>query len=166
MASDDSAFTGIIATGSKKRTIKALDVSINSPFEFNKAITPHGGPKGSVFVSTTKKGYAIIEVFQDLNKDNVIKRKERIYKGKCLDRDSGDELQNFYGDVKLKKTMHNCSWQIEKNPEKVEGCTMELIPTVYSLTLKDESNKIYYFESLGSYKTPGIVLTENFNDSL
>ena len=166
MSSDNSTFTGKIATGAKKRTIKASDVSINSPFLFNKSITPHGGTKGSVFISTTKKGYAIVELFQDLNKDGVIKRKERIYKGKCLDRDSADELQNFYGDIKLKKTMHNCSWQTEKNPDKVGACTMELIPTVYSLTLQDESNKIFDFQSLGSYKSPGIVLGEHLNNSL
>ena len=153
MASEDSPFNGIVGSGPKRRKIKAFDVAINSPFEFNKSITPHGGTKASIFVSDTKKGFALVEIFQDLNNDDVIKKKERIYKGQCLEPDSGDELINFFGDIKLTKTMHKCTWLTQKNPEKVAACTMELIPTVYSLTLKDESDKIYEFDPLGPFKS-------------
>ena len=163
MGSHNSSIKGKIGTGPKTRTIKADDVAINSYFEFNKSINPYGGPDASMVVSKTKKGYARVELYQDLNNDGIIKGNERIYKGKCLDRQSGDKLLNFYGDIKLSKTMHQCDWLAQKNPDKLAGCTMELIPTSYALTLKDEGGDVYDFQALGPYKTSGIVAIEKLN---
>ena len=158
MASDVFDVGGIVGTGPKFRIIKASDVSINSSFEFNKSITPHGGTESSIFVSKTKKGFARVKLYQDLNDDGVISRKEIIYKGKCHDPYSGNELLNFNGNLKLSKTMHMCEWLGSKNPSKIVGCTRELIPTVYSLTLTDESGEIFDFDSIGQFKTIGNVL--------
>ena len=163
MGSQNSTVKGTIASGPKTRTIKADDVAINSDFEFNKSINPYGGPKASIVVSKTKKGYARVELYQDLNNDGIIKRNERIYKGKCLDRQSGDELLNFYGVIKLSKTMHKCNWLAQKNSDKLVGCTMEFIPTSYALSLKDEGGDVYDFQALGPYKTAGVVAIEKLN---
>lgn len=163
MGSHNSTIKGKIGTGAKTRTIKADDVANNSDFEFNKSINPHGSPDASMVVSKTRKGHARVELYQDLNNDGIIKGNERIYKGKCLDRQSGDKLLNFYGDIKLSKTMHQCDWLAQKNPDKLAGCTMELIPTSFTLTLTDESGDVFDFQALGPYKTDGIVVIEKLN---
>ena len=165
MTSNNSPLEGIVGTGTKIRKIKADDAAINSYFEFNKSINPHGDTAASIFVSKTKKGFALVELYQDLNNDGIIKTKERIYKGKCRDPQSGDELLNFFGDIKLFKTMHKCDWLAQKIPVKLVACTMEFIPTSYDLTLKDKSGNVYDFEALGPCKTPGIVSIDKLNAS-
>ena len=119
MTSNNSPLEGIAGTGTKIRKIKADDAAINSYFEFNKSINPHGDTAASIFVSKTKKGFALVELYQDLNNDGIIKTKERIYKGKCRDPQPGDELLNFFGDIKLIKTMHKIDWLAQKIPDKL-----------------------------------------------
>ena len=144
----------ISASGPKKRIIKANDIAINSFFDFDKSIVPHGGTEASIFVSKTKKGFGRIKMYQDLNDDGIISKKELIYKGKCTDPSSGDELLNFTGDVKFIKTMHNCEWVSAKYPDQLIACTLEYIPTLYQLTLVNESGDKYKFEAMGDFAPP------------
>lgn len=146
----------ISASGLKKRIIKANNIAINSFFDFDKSIVPHGGTEASMFISKNKKGFARVKIYQDLNNDGIIARKEMIYKGKCTDPSSGDELLNFIGDVKLIKTMHNCEWVSAKHPDEPITCTREFIPTLYKLMLVNESHDQFMFEEMGAYAPPDI----------
>ena len=95
-----------------------------------------------------------IKMYQDLNDDGIISKKELIYKGKCTHPSSGDDLLNFTGDVKLIKTMHNCEWVSAKYPDEPIVCTLEYIPTLYQLTLVNESGGKYKFEAMGDFAPP------------
>ena len=145
-------------TGPKQRVIKANDVAINSSFAFNKSINPRGGKNASIFVSKTKRGFGLVQLYQDLNDDGIVSRKELIYRGKSLNRGIGDELLNFTGDIKLIKTMHRCDWISLKNPGLNILCTREFIPTTYELTLSDTSGENYQFDALGKFKTSGPLI--------
>ena len=167
MTTNNSLTKGIVGTGAKFRRIKADNVAINSYFESNKSINPRGGKKTSLFMSKTKKGFARVELYQDLNNDGIVKSNEKIYKGKSINPDSGDELLNFFGKIKLIKTMHKCDWLALKNPDKIAGCTMELIGTSYDLTLEDVSGNEYNFEALGKFsKSSGIVVIETQSSTI
>ena len=146
----------ISASGLKKRIIKANNIAINSLFDFDKSIVPYGGTEANIFIFKNKKGFARVKIYQDLNNDGIIARKEMIYKGKCTDPSSGDELMNFTGDVKLIKTMHNCEWVRAKHPDESIICTREFIPTLYRLTLVNKSDDKYIFEAMGDFVPPNI----------
>ena len=63
--------------------------------------------------------------------------------------------------------MHKCDWLALKNPDKIAGCTMELIRTSYDLTLEDTSGIEYNFEALGKFNnSSGIVVIETQNGSI
>ena len=144
----------ISGTGSKKRTIKASDIAINSPFSFNKSFNPRGGSLSSIFISRTKNDLGMVKLYQDLNDDGLITRKEMIYKGKTGSQINDDKLLNFFGDIKLSKTMHKCDWLVLKNPNVNIACTREFIPTVYDLTLVAESGDNYSLEAVGRFASP------------
>lgn len=144
----------ISGTGSKKRTIKASDIAINSPFSFNKSINPRGGSLSSIFISRTKNDLGMVKLYQDLNDDGLITRKEMIYKGKTRNQINDDKLLNFFGDIKLSKTMHKCDWLLLKNSNANIACTREFIPTVYDLTLVAESGDNYSLEAVGRFASP------------
>ena len=144
----------ISGTGSKKRTIKASDITINSPFSFNKSINPRGGSLSSIFISRTKNDLGMVKLYQDLNDDGLITRKEMIYKGKTGSQINDDKLLNFFGDIKLSKTMHKCDWLLLKNSNANIACTREFIPTVYDLTLVAESGDNYSLEAVGRFASP------------
>jgi len=144
----------ISGTGSKKRTIKASDIAINSPFSFNKSINPRGGSLSSIFISRTKNDLGMVKLYQDLNDDGLITRKEMIYKGKTGSQINDDKLLNFFGDIKLSKTMHKCDWLLLKNSNANIACTREFIPTVYDLTLVAESGDNYSLEAVGRFASP------------
>lgn len=138
----------VAGTGPKRRRIKVNDISINSSFEFNKSINPHGGTQGSMFVSAAKNSKdAVAKIYQDLNNDGIISRKELIYKGKAYAPKKIDELLNFNGDIILSKTMHKCEWLTAKHPDKELICTEEFIPTIYDA--KFTSNSGTKFEVFG-----------------
>ena len=144
----------ISGTGSKKRTIKASDIAINSPFSFNKSINPRGGSLSSIFISRTKNDLGMVKLYQDPNDDGLITRKEMIYKGKTGSQINDDKLLNFFGDIKLSKTMHKCDWLLLKNSNANIACTREFIPTVYDLTLVAESGDNYSLEAVGRFASP------------
>ena len=141
-------------TGPKHRVIKATDVAIHSSFDFNKSINPRGGKEASLFVAKTKGDFGLIKLFQDLNNDGIVSRKELIYRGKSRIRGIGDELLNFTGNIKLVKTMHRCDWMLLKNPDSSFMCTLEFIPTTYELTLQNTTGESYQFDALGKFKSP------------
>ena len=138
-------------SGEKKRKIKAKDISINSFFEFNKSITPHGGTEASMFVSLSKKGLAQIKLYQDLNDDGIVSKNELIYKGKSSRMLYRDELLNFTGDIKLTKSMHQCEWITAKYPDEIIMCTAEYIPTIYDVVLTSSNGKRFVMEGMGDF---------------
>ena len=143
------------ASGEKKRKIKAKDISINSSFEFNKSITPHGGTEASMFVSLSKKGLAQIKLFQDLNDDGIVSKNELIYKGKSSRILYRDELLNFTGDIKLTKSMHKCEWITAKYPDEMIMCTREYIPTIYNIVLTSSSGERFVMDGMGEFSQRG-----------
>ena len=145
------------ATGVKKRKIKANVVSINAFFDFNKSITPRGGTLSSLFASKTKKGFARVQIGQDLNDDGIVTRDELIYKGKSSRMLYRDELLNFSGDIKLTKSMHKCEWVSAKFPDEPILCSAEFIPTIYDVVMTSVSGKRFVMEGLGKFATPDLI---------
>ena len=145
-------------TGRKVRTIKAFGVDGENLFEFNRSIDFSGGVAGRMTLSSTKRGHRVVKIYQDLNDDGKVSKKELIYKGKSRQDFDRDELVDFDGDLKLEKSMHMCDWMILKNPDKVFGCTLEYIPTSYELTLLASSGDAYSFEAIGRFADPSIWL--------
>ena len=100
------------------------------------------------------KGISRIKIFQDINSDGRVASKELIFKGKSNRIYDKDELINFSGSARLKKTMHRCEWISLKFPGELLICTEEYIPTVYELTLIDNSMEIFEFGGIGKFKDP------------
>lgn len=141
-------------TGLKRRVIRALNVSTFEPFSFDRSINPRGGRLAKMKVRTTKTGRIRVKIFQDTNSDGRVSRKELIFHGKAGQVYKKDELTNFSGSVRLKKTMHRCNWLSMKFPGEPLMCTLEYIPTFYDLLLTEESGKIYEFEGVGQFLDP------------
>lgn len=156
-------------SGPKTRRITADNATSSRLFEFNKSISPHGGTLSRISTSLNKEGYGIVKIFQDSNDNGKVERKELIYKGKSRTPFSDDELTDFSGRIKLKKTMHMCDWLSMKFPnEKTILCTMELIPTTYACSLIDQNGDRYKFDGIGNFKDGGreMFFTENDHDAL
>lgn len=149
----------VFGTGEKVRTIKAFGVDGENLFEFNRSINFSGGVVGRMALSSTKRGHRVVKIYQDLNDDGKVSKKELIYKGKSRQDFDRDELVDFDGDLKLEKSMHMCDWMIIKKPDRVFGCTLEYIPTSYELTLLTSSSDAYSFEAIGKFADPSIWLT-------
>lgn len=69
------------AIGSKTRSIKSTSVLVDELFEFNKSIVPHGGRVSKLKLRHRKNGSYVIILFQDVNNDGRVSKKELIYKG-------------------------------------------------------------------------------------
>ena len=82
-----------------------------------------------------KHGHFSLRIFQDLNYDGLISKREAIYKGKSKNSYQEDELLDFEGKIHLSKRMHQCEWLTAKHPGESIICTMEYIPVVYTCTL-------------------------------
>ena len=147
-----SYFFKKIASGEKKHKIKAKVISINSLFEFNKSITPHGGTEASMLVSLSNKGLPQVKLFQDLNDDGIVSKNELIYKGKSSRMLYRDELLNFTGDIKLAKFMHQCEWITAKHPDEMIMCTEEYVPTIYAVVLTSRSGKRFVMDGIGEFQ--------------
>ena len=145
-------------TGEKVRKIKAFDVQSSSKFVFNRSIHPNGGILGRMDLSSTKRGHRQVKLYQDLNNDGKVSRRELIYKGKCLQPFEEDELVSFNGDIRMQKSMHMCDWMMLKKPDKLFACTMEYIPTAYELALLSSAGELYEFEATGEFVDPSYLL--------
>ena len=139
------------ATGSKTRSVKSTSVLVDKLFEFNKAIVPHGGKTSRLKLRQRKNGSYVIKLFQDLNNDGRVSKKELIYKGQSRVKLDDDDLTDFKGQVRLEKSMHRCEWITAKYPDELIYCTQEYIPTTYSCLLVDQRGARYKFEGLGRF---------------
>ena len=140
-------------TGSKRRVIRALGVNSSAPFSFNRSINPNGGNLAKMKICT-RRGSGRVKIFQDTNSDGRISRKELIFHGKAREAYNRDELINFSGTVRLKKTMHRCNWLSMKFPGDQLMCTIEYIPTIYELTLINDSGEVFQFRGIGKFNDP------------
>ena len=104
-------------------------------FEFNKSIKYKGGTLGKFKAKRLPGDNFLIKVKQDLNNDGKFAKNELIYKGKVSADDNADALINFEGTIKIKKQMHNCTWDLQKNPKNLT-CTADYIPEYSNLMLK------------------------------
>ena len=136
----------------KIRTIKAVtyfDANYSSFFEFNKSINYKGETLSQLKLREKNPGVFKVKVFQDLNGDGVMTKSDLIFEGKIKNVEDTDDLTNFMGTIKLKKQMHSCEWDMQKEEKKRDkdmvACTRDFVPTVYELMLKHSSTgrKIY-----------------------
>ena len=141
------------ATGSKTRAIQSTSASVDEFFEFNKSIVPHGGTLSKLKLRQRKNGSYVITVFQDLNDDGRVSRKEKIYKGRSRARLEDDYLTNFKGRIRLEKNMHRCDWLVSKYPKELIACTREYIPVTYSFLLVDIRGARLSFDGMGDFAT-------------
>ena len=141
-------------TGSKKRVIRALDANMFKLFSFNRSINPHGGTLAKIEVHISKKEKCRTKIYQDINSDGKVLRNELIFDGINHEHYPCDELINFSGSIRLKKTMHRCNWLSMKFPNRPIMCTKEYIPTTYQLFLFAEGGEMYEFEGIGPFQDP------------
>jgi len=141
------------ATGAKTRRLAAREFDSLRSFHFNKSIHPRGGTLSRARFRSGKK-YTIVKLFQDLNNDGKISRKELIYRGRSRSAFTTDELTNFSGTLRLKKTMHRCSWMAMKFPGEPLICTQEYIPDTYRFSVVVPGQERRSFEGLGDYADP------------
>ena len=143
----------------KIRTIKATSVFALETFNFNRSIEYQGDSLGLIKLIEKKPGSIKVKVYQDLNNDHEMTKEDLIYKGKIYDVDIPDDLTDFFGTVKLKKQMHNCNWETQKNPGKTIICTKDYVPTFTDLRLKSDVTGIKYsFPSYGDDELGNIDL--------
>ena len=79
----------------KIRTIKATSIFAFKTFDFNKSIDYKGESLGLIKLIERKPGIIKAKVYQDLNSDLEITKKDLIFKGKIKDTFVPDELTNF-----------------------------------------------------------------------
>ena len=139
-------------TGAKTRVIKASDTNTLEHFMFDRSINPYGGFLSKIKIRTNKKGRSIAKIYQDTNSDGNVSSKELIFCGKTRSEKYSDELVNFTGSIRLKKTMHKCDWLSMKLPNISLICTKEYIPVVYELKLISNSGEEYEFDSISKFK--------------
>ena len=139
------------ATGSKKRSLQSISARVDDLFEFNKSIVPHGGKAARLKLRQRKNGSYVIKLFQDVNNDGRVSRKEMIYKGQSRIKLEDDYLTDFKGQVRLDKNMHRCEWITAKFPNDLIFCTQEYIPTTYSCLLVDGRGGRLKFDGVGAF---------------
>ena len=88
----------------KIRTIKATSIFAFETFDFNKSIEYQGESLGLIKLIERKPGIVKAKVYQDLNGDLAITKKDLIYKGKIKDTFISDDLTNFFWCDQIKKT--------------------------------------------------------------
>ena len=142
-----------IGTGSKTRSIKSELASVDELFEFNKSIAPHGGKISKIKLKQLRSGSYVIKLFQDVNNDGRVSKKEMIYKGQSRVRHEADYLTDFKGRIRLEKSMHRCKWVTAKYPEDLIACTEEYIPTTFSCLLVDDRGARFKFDGIGDFAT-------------
>ena len=122
----------------KIRTIKATSIFAFETFDFNKSIDYKGESLGLIKLIERKPGIINAKVYQDLNGDLEITKKDLIYKGKIKGVFIPDDLTNFFGTITLRKQMHRCDWEMQKKPDESIICTTDYVPTFTDLRLKSD----------------------------
>ena len=146
------------ASGSKTRSIKSESASVDELFEFNKSIVPHGGKISKIKLKQRRNGSYLIKIFQDVDNNGRVSKKEMIYKGQSRVRHEADYLTDFKGRIRLEKSMHRCKWVTAKYPDELIYCTQEYIPTTYSCLLVDGRGARFKFDGIDDFATDPIVL--------
>ena len=113
-------------------------------FEFNKSLNYKGGTTGEFIVTRLGPDKVRFKVKQDLNDDGNFSKDELIYTGKVKGVDDAESLLNFEGKIKIKKQMHNCDWDIQKNPENLI-CTRDYVPELTDIMLVHNDGEIFNF---------------------
>ena len=140
-----------IGSGSKTRSIKSASAGVDDLFEFNKSIVPHGGKISKLKLKQRRNGSYLIKIFQDVDNNGRVSKKEMIYKGQSRVRLQEDYLTDFKGRIRLEKSMHRCEWVTAKYPEDLIACTKEYIPTTYSCLLVDGRGARFKFDGIGTF---------------
>jgi len=144
------------------QTIKAKNVVVEEPFEFNRSIDYMGETQALFKIKQNKPAYYKVKVFQDLNGDNEFHKEDLIFKGRIIDSclfGCGDHLTNFEGTVRLKKKMHSCEWdkqvQMYNYGNEDVLCTREYVPTVFELWVRSyETGVKNWAIGTGDYAMP------------
>ena len=113
-------------------------------FEFNKSLNYKGGTSGEFIITRLGPDKVRFKVKQDLNDDGNFSKDELIYTGKVKGVDDAESLLNFEGKIKIKKQMHNCDWDIQKNPENLI-CTRDYVPELTDIMLVHNDGEIFNF---------------------
>ena len=113
-------------------------------FEFNKSLDYKGARLGRLKVSRLSPDEFKFKVKQDLNGDGDFSKDELIYKGNIEGVNDAEALMNFEGKLKIKKQMHSCDWEIQKNPENLV-CTADYIPELTDLMLVHNDGEVFNF---------------------
>ena len=87
----------IIINARQIRTIKATSIFAFETFDFNKSIDYQGETLGLIKLIERKPGIIKAKVYQDLNSDFEMTKKDLIFKGKIKDTFVPDDLTNFLG---------------------------------------------------------------------
>ena len=135
----------------KFRKITAKRASTQETFTFNKSITPKGGKLGKIKLIQRKNGSTEIEILQDLDNNNRISKKEKIYEGLVISNGNSDKITDFVGKIKLVKQMHSCQWDTAKADTELIPCTMDYVPTVHSLKMVSDDGDKYTAQGLALY---------------
>ena len=130
----------------------ATKAGVDETFEFNKSITPRGGPSARMHIKQNKKGFLLVKIFQDKNNNGTVSGKELIYNGISKRRSHNESILNFNGKIHLKKQMHMCEWLAQtKRPANI--CSAEYIPTVYDCKLISSEGDVFKFTGFGDFQT-------------
>ena len=116
-------------------------------FEFNRSLNYKGGTTGKFVITgigAGGKNRYLLKVKQDLNDDGNFSKDELIYKGKIKGIDSDESLLRFEGEIKIKKQMHDCDWDMQKNPENLV-CAMDYVPEFTDLILVHNDGEVFNF---------------------
>jgi len=157
----------------KIRTIRGLrggnfkGVATDWLIDFDKSLDPTGGTMGLLSYKEGRRRTRI-RLYQDKNEDGKFSKRELIYKGKTSEA-SYDELTYVKEGlikrptVKLRKQMHSCTWDALKG-NKVEFCTADYVPTVYTLTLKLEGGGKVTPEGVGDFFDHQLMVSVKSDD--
>ena len=157
----------------KIRTIRGLrggnfkGVATDWLIDFDKSLDPTGGTMGLLSYKEGRRRTRI-RLYQDKNEDGKFSKRELIYKGKTSEA-SYDELTYAKEGlikrptVKLRKQMHSCDWDIMKGKDPI-ACTMDYVPTVYTLTLKLEGGGKVTPEGVGDFFDHQLMVSVKSDD--
>ena len=146
----------------KIRTIRGLKNPDNT-INFGKSIGPRGGTEGLIVFQPSQRATKI-RLYQDKNEDGKFSKRDLIFKGKTSDA-TYDELINT-SRVKFTRQVHSCDWDIMKGNKPIV-CTLDFVPTLYTLTLTTPSLGKVVPEGMGNFaNSQMMILNDPLSDLL